>query len=435
VHEVSGARSPRSRRQLLLTSAVGPLTLGKVLSTLAVWTTNIAGAILVYELTGSATMVGAVSVAQFLPQLLLTPWSGARADRSDRVRQLMLGVSITTFGSLVVLVWSALVGLQRPQDAFAVILAAGLIGTGFSIGGPATSALLPSLVRRDELADAIALSSLPIIIARAAGPATGAVLFLTLGATRTYLLASALHIGFLLTLVGLRRALRATPARTPSADRRIRAGFRYVRADRRLQLTLLGVAVIGVGVDPVTTLTPSLAAALGAPSSTVGVLSSTFGVGAAVGFVVLSRIRLMIGLTRLATTGLALLAAGLMTASLAGVVPVAAAGLGFAGFGMTLALNAFTTLVQSDLPDGLRGRIMALWAMAFLGSRPITAAVSGALTDLTSVRAALMTTAGVVALGALLTRPTRIGPVQAAPNASSDDVPGRRTPMMSRAKD
>jgi MFS family permease len=192
--------------------------------------------------------------------------------------------------------------------------------------------------------------------------------------------------------------------------------------------------VIGVGVDPVTTLTPSLAAALGAPSSTVGVLSSTFGVGAAIGFVVLSRLRLLVGLNRLATTGLSLLAAGLTTAGLSGAVPVAAAGLGFAGFGMTLALNAFTTLVQSDLPEGLRGRIMALWAMAFLGSRPITAAVSGTLTDLTSVRTALMATATIVALGAVLTRPTRIGPPRPSPNAPSGVADARPIPSMSRVE-
>jgi MFS family permease len=398
----------RTRRELLFTP-VGALATGKVLSTLAVWTTNIAGAILVFQLTGSALIVGLVSVAQFTPQLLLTPFAGARADRSDRFLQVMLGTGVTALGSILLMVWAMTLGFTVERDAYVIVLAAGLVGLGFSIAGPAQSALLPSLVRRSELADALALSSLPIVIARSIGPAVGATLFLTAGALVTFAVSVLLHVGFLVLLVLLRvRVILAPREPRAGADRRVRAGIAYLRRSPRTLLQILGVGIIGVAVDPITTLTPSLADALDMPSSFVGTLASSFGLGAAVGFLVLSRVRLRVGIMRLGAIGLAVMGAGMLLAAVAPLPSIAVAGVASAGAGMTFSLNAFTTLVQSDVPDALRGRVMALWSMAFLGSRPVTALTTGAVTDAVGVRAALVLSASVVLVGAWATRGARM---------------------------
>jgi hypothetical protein len=208
---------PRTRRQLMRTP-VGALATGKVLSTLAVWTTNIAGAILVFDLTGSAFIVGLVSVAQFTPQLVLTPLTGARADRSDRFLQVIAGTAITALGSVLLTVWAVTAGFTGQRDAFVMVAAAGLVGTGFAVNGPATSALLPALVRRSELADALALNSLPIVVARSTGPAIGAALYLAFGPIVTFGLAGLLHVGFLVLLVQLRRRVLLAPrSRTGAA--------------------------------------------------------------------------------------------------------------------------------------------------------------------------------------------------------------------------
>ena len=398
----------RTRRELLFTP-VGALATGKVLSTLAVWTTNIAGAILVFQLTGSALIVGLVSVAQFTPQLLLTPFAGARADRSDRFLQVMLGTGVTALGSILLMVWAMTLGFTVERDAYVIVLAAGLVGLGFSIAGPAQSALLPSLVRRSELADALALSSLPIVIARSIGPAVGATLFLTAGALVTFAVSVLLHVGFLVLLVLLRvRVILAPREPRAGADRRVRAGIAYLRRSPRTVLQILGVGIIGVAVDPITTLTPSLADALDMPSSFVGTLASSFGLGAAVGFLVLSRVRMRVGIMRLGAIGLAVMGAGMLLAAVAPLPSIAVAGVASAGAGMTFSLNAFTTLVQSDVPDALRGRVMALWSMAFLGSRPVTALTTGAVTDAVGVRVALVISAGVVLVGAWATRGARM---------------------------
>ena len=399
---------PRTRRELLRTP-VGALAAGKVLSTLAVWTTNIAGAILVFDLTGSAFVVGLVSVAQFTPQLVLTPLTGARADRSDRFLQVIAGTAITALGSVLLTVWAVTAGFTGQRDAYVMVAAAGLVGTGFAVNGPATSALLPALVRRSELADALALSSLPIVVARSTGPAIGAALYLAFGPVVTFGLAGALHVGFVVLLLQLRRRVRLTP-RTSAAgtDSRVRAGLAYLRRSPRTVLQILGVGVIGIGADPITTLTPALAATLGAEANFVGTLASSFGLGAAVGFVALSRVRLAVGIMRLGAIGLALMGVGTLLAGVAPLPVVAVLGVATGGGGMTLALNSFTTLVQADVPDALRGRVMALWSMAFLGSRPVTALVTGSMTDAIGVRSALILSGITILVGAWLTRGSRM---------------------------
>ena len=396
----------RTRRQLLRTP-VGGLAGGKVLSTLAVWTTNIAGAILVFDLTGSALIVGLVSVAQFTPQLLLTPLTGARADRADRFAQVITGTAITALGSVLLTTWALTLGFTRERDAWVMVAAAGLVGLGFSVAGPATSALLPALVRHDELADALALSSLPIIVARSAGPAAGATLYLAAGPATTFGLSALLHLAFILLLVVLRRRVRVA-ARPAQRDRRVRAALEHLRRSPRTVLQIVGVGVIGVGTDPITTLTPALAATLAAPAGFVGTLASSFGLGAAGGFVVLSRVRARVGIMRLGAVGLALMGSGTLLSGIAPVPALAVAGVGLGGVGLTFALNAFTTLVQADVPDALRGRVMALWSMAFLGSRPVTALVSGWVTDTFGVRVALVGSGLLILAGARATRGARM---------------------------
>jgi len=418
---------PRSRRQLLWTP-VGAMAIGKIMSTLAVWTTSIAGAILVYELTASAVLVGLVTVAQFTPQLILTPFTGAYADRGDRFLQVIIGTSITWLGSIVLTVWALTVGFDQPRDALVMVAAAGLVGTGFSVAGPAASAVLPALVRRTELADALSLSTLPIVVARSLGPAFGASLYLTLGAAATFGTAASFHIIYVSVLVSLRRrAVLAPRTNAAGTDRRLRAGVAYLRRSPRTVLLLVGVATIGVGADPITTLMPSLAEELGADPGFVGTLASTFGLGAGVGFIVLSRARLAFGVERLGSIGLGLMGIGAGLAGLAPSPALAVVGVSLGGAGMTFALNTFTTLIQADVPDLLRGRVMALWSMAFLGSRPATALATGTITDAVGVRIALSVSASAILAGAWATRGKRLMS-RAVASDSADPLAGESEP-------
>ena len=418
--------------------AVGPLITGRILSTLAVWFTNVAASILVYDLTRSASAVALITTAQFAPQLLLVPLTGARADRADRARQMLVGTLVTASGSVLLVAWTLTVGMTRPSDATVVGVAAGLVGTGFAIGGPASQSLIPSLVRPSELADALALTSLPIMIARAAGPAVGAILYVRSGAVTTFATSLVLHLLLIAILVAIRRRL-TVDREDPADDLRIRAGLRYLLDHPRAGLALVGLALIGVGVDPVVTLGPSLADLLGDPTVLVGHLASAFGIGTALGYALLSRLRAATGIDRLGALGLRVMAGGLLLAAAAAwtgalAIPVALVGLGIAGVGMPLSLNAYTTIVQDGLPDGMRGRVMALWSMAFIGSRPLAATLDGAVADAAGVRVALVTAAVLILVGAGAAGPRRLAAATANgmaaepgthPDADPDDGPRR----------
>lgn len=399
--------SPRGSFGLLRDRTFGPFFAGKLLSTIGVWIHNIAAAIVVWDLTRSTLLVGAVSIGQFTPQLLLAPWSGARADRGDRRKQLLAGRMVTAAGSGGLALWIWLIGIDGTSGAAVVIAAATVVGIGFALGGPAMNALIPALVRPRELPGAIALGSLPMTVARSAGPAIGALLLYSAGPAAAFAVAALLNVVFTVIIAVI--SIRDVPRRQ-SNDGSVRAGWRYLRADAGMSALMLGVVAIGIGADPVITLTPAIADRLGQASSFVGTLASSFGIGAAVGFLMLSRIRLMLGLPRLAVTGLIGLAIGMLALAITPNVIGAITAMAVGGVGMAFALTSLTTMIQQQVPEDLRGRVMALWAVAFLGSRPIAAGVSGAITDNSSVVVALVVVATILLLGAITVRPSRVNP-------------------------
>jgi MFS family permease len=398
-----GGAAPRRVPQLLLDPTFGSYFLGQTVATIAVWIHNVAAAVLVWELTRSTALVAAITIGQFVPQLILTPWSGARADRRDRRRQLVAGTLITAVGSGLIALWSATLGLAGTTGAYAVIAAAVVVGTGFSVSGPAAQALLPSLVERRELATAIAIASVPMTVARAVGPALGAILITLGGPTLTFTVTAVLHTTY---AVVMHRRGRPAPVPSDGRDLRIRAALRHVLDERPMLYLLLGVTTVGLGVDPVITLAPAFADALNGAGDVVGLLASAFGLGAGAGFALQPFARRRIGVERSATLGLIVLAVGLAPL---GHVPSVRAGivtLLVAGVGMTLSLTAFTTAIQQRVPDHLRGRVMALWSIAFLGSRPLAALLSGAISEARDEATALAVAVAIILLGAIVSRPS-----------------------------
>ncbi len=407
--ERSASRGPIG---LLADPVFGPFFAGKLLATGGVWIHNIVAAILAYELSGSAFVVGLVSVAQFAPQLLLAPITGAAADRGNRTNQVVIGrfINVAGSGGLAVVLIAA--GPDGLTDAWLVIASALVVGIGFVIGGPAMNALIPSLVHENELAAAVALNSVPFTLARATGPAIGALVAVTYSPAAAFLIAAATNLIFAVILLLLPIVERHRDA--GSQDRRMRAGWLYMREQPTVQLLLIGVTAVGIGADPVLTLTPALSASFGAGATLVGAFASAFGVGAGAVFVVLGVLRRRIGLENSGALGLTALALGTALAGLAATPPLALAAFALAGAGMTTSLTAFSTLIQQVLPEGLRGRVMALWSMAFLGSRPLAAAINGAIADATTVRTAHLIVAVVVALFAVWVRPSRLSPATVA---------------------
>lgn len=164
--------APRGALALMFDPVFGALFWGKMLSVVAVWTHSIIAAVVMYEATGSALMVGLVGVVQFGPQLILSPISGKWADTGNAGRQILLGRVLCMAGSGAVAIWlAAEPGLQGFSAALPVLLGSTLVGFGFVVGGPAMQSIVPDLIREGELSTAMALNSIPMTIGRILGPA------------------------------------------------------------------------------------------------------------------------------------------------------------------------------------------------------------------------------------------------------------------------
>jgi MFS family permease len=397
----------RGSYRLMFAPSLGPFFWGKVLSSSGIWVHNVTAAIVAFEVTRSAFVVGMVSAVQFAPQLLLAPLSGKMADRGNAPAQIVVGRLLVTAGSggMAATLW-AVGGVGGLPNAVAVLVASLVVGLGFVVGGPAMQSVVPTMIRPGELAAAMALNSVPMIVARAAGPAIGAIVATQAGYATAFAIAAAANLVHALVVLALR--IPVVKPQRDSSDLSVRASLRHTRADRTLLMLLIGIAAVGAGADPAITLAPALAARLDAGVALVGWMASSFGLGAAVGFVLFGPLVRWLGLPHTTAGGLWLMAVGLVAAALANSADLVLASFALAGVGMTCAFSSITTQIQERSPDALRGRIMALWFVGWLGVRPFAAALNGLLADVASVGVALVFTACVVAGAAVMCRPGRL---------------------------
>jgi MFS family permease len=373
-----GQVGPGAAYALIRSRGFGPYFFGNAISATGTWFQNLAAQLLVYRQTHSSFLLGVLAFSTFAPSLLLAPVAGSIADRVDRRRLIA-----TAQGCSLVLA-ATLAGLTAAGLAPAVVVIAfGLaLGTsaGFSI--PASQALVGSLVPPEQLTSAVALNSMTYNLARAIGPALGGITVAAIGIAAAFAINAlsfvALLVGVLLTRP---RPVQRAAERTGALE-----SLRLVRRDPVLLALLVIVALAGAATDPVNTLAPAYARAFGRPDTSAGFVIAAFGVGAVVagllwaGRGTASRRRIVVTL--------ALLGLGVALFSVTPSLPVALVFLAIGGFGFLSSNTAATARLQLRVPESQRGRIMALWAIAFVGIRPLASLLDGAVASTFGVRAA-----------------------------------------------
>lgn len=397
-------------RRLLLDRSVGAYFFSKLGASIGIWIHNVVAAVMVFELTRSAFLVGAVSIAQFTPQVLLTPWAGALADRGNRRLQVVIGRFVAGVGAGGLALWFAIVDANA-RTAWPILAAALVVGIGFAIAVPAAHALLPALGREGELPAVVAVDATPFTIARAVGPALGALLLTLGGPAVAFGVVAVTQTGMAVVVWWL--PLRGVAPPVPK-DGSVLAAVRHLRADPAVAFLLLAVLGIGLGVDPVITLTPPLADALGGGTQLVAMMASSFGIGAATAPLLIGLVRRVLAERMIGFTGLVLLQASLVGMAMSASPGPALAALFVGGIGMLFGVSSYATQVQERIPDVLRGRIMALWVVCFVGSRPLAAAINGTLADVLSVRAALLVLTVLLVGIAVVARPGRVAAIPPA---------------------
>ena len=384
---------PSPPLRLLLRRNFGPYFVGNLMSNMGTWIQNIALALLIFRLTGSTFLVAMTTFSQFLGLIVLAPWTGSVADRFDRRRLIVLTQVVASLsGGILALV--TYLGLVTP---------AWLIGTAllFSITKafvlPAQQALVTQLVERKDLQAAVALNSITFNLARAVGPVIGAGVILTLGFTWAF----SINALSFLALAGAVMVLRIeSPEAGRSTERTsLLETIRVVRKDPLIGPLLIAVAATSMAVDPVSNLTPAFAVEIyGEPDTFTGVLIGMFGLGAALtaAFVV-TKVRATF---RSISLGMAGLGVAIVTFGMSGHPNTGMVALFVGGIMYIVSVTLSTTLVQINTAEDHRGRVMALWGVAFLGLRPLASLVDGSVATLVNVRMAALVMAVPVLLGA-----------------------------------
>jgi MFS family permease len=362
---------------LLRQRDVGPYIVGAAISASGTWFQNLAAAILVYRLTGSAFALGLVGFAQFAPVLALAPWAGTLADRFDR-RRLVVVLQLCNTGVAALLAALAWLGLVTTAVVISLVLALGFIA---ALSSPAAEALVVSLVPAHDVPSAVALKSMTYNIARLAGPAAAGLTIAALGVAPAFAINALSYLALALGAFVVRPRLQA---RARLGSGRFRDGLDLLRRDPSLVWLLVIVATVGFAADPVNTLAPAFARSFGRPDTQAALIIAAFGGGAVTAAVAVSG-RVLASPRRTAAM-LAMLALGLALFSWSHWLPAALVFLFVSGFGYLASNTAATSRLQLSVEDAYRGRIMALWTIAFLGLRPLASLADGAIASTAGVR-------------------------------------------------
>lgn len=394
----SKARSPR---QLVVDHRLGPFLIGNLVSNIGTWLHNIAAAVAVYNLTGSAFQVGLLVFAQFSPALILSPWAGAVADRVDRRKLAVLALLTAGTSGVGLATWIGIVSLDGLPGVWPIFAASLLIGLGSAFSIPALHSIIPSLVPPRDLEGALALTTVTFNLGRTLGPALAGGVLIWFGTATAFAMNG---LSFWL-FAGALTAIRLPAVERPSGSKgSVREGLHFVRGDVGLIVLLAAVASLGFAQDPVNTLAPALAAELGGGEPLVGILVASFGLGSVTAVVFGSRLRALMGRRTAAMSGLTALGVGMLILASAPESWIAIVGLITSGAGFLFAITSLMAGIYARVPDEFRGRVLALWTVAFLGSRPLAGLVDGAIADLTSPRLAVLLAAIIAFSAAVMIR-------------------------------
>lgn len=359
---------------------------GQLVSNVGTWLHTVAQGVLVLQLTGSSFMVGVAGAALFLPVVFLSLHGGRLADRFDRRRLLIATqlLALTATGTLAVL------AATGRATVVAVIAVAAAVGIQYAVSIPTLLALLPALVEPGQLGQAIGMNSVTYNAARVLGPVASTGAIAVLGFGWAFGLNSLSYLALIAALLLLRLNREPVPGEGRGS---VREAVTHAWRDRRLRLMLAGVAAVSMASDPIITLAPAFVTEqFGRRAADAGLIAAAFGLGAVGAALSLARAfrRPAGGRYRLAGPAMLAYAGGMAGFAFAPSIWPALAALTVAGAGFLTASTTWTTGIQEEVPEAMRGRIMGLWTLCFLGSRPLASLVGGAVSDLAGPPAAVL---------------------------------------------
>jgi MFS family permease len=359
---------------------------GQLISLAGTWMQQIAMSWLAYSLTHSAFVLGLIGFASQLPILAFGGFGGVWSDRVDRRRLLMWTQSLAMIQALLIagLAWKGWI------SAPVLVLLAFILGCINAIDLPARQSFVVYLVEdREQLPNAIALNSLLINLTRFVGPALAGFVVAFMGEAVCFLINALSYLAVLLALRGIRA--RAGEGSAIPALRALKEGLNYTFNHPDIRTCLVLIAAMGFLVTPYVALMPIYAKNIfGGDATTFGTLISSTGAGSLMAGLYLARRTSTRGLRRKVALASVISGAALAVFALNSRLELAYPILMVLGFSMIIAIAGGNTMIQTWVRDDMRGRVMATFSMAFLGTAPFGSLAAGSLAHAVGVRPTLL---------------------------------------------
>ena len=358
---------------------------GNAISLVGTWMQRIAVGWLTWELTQSGFWLGLVSCADLLPAVFFGPFGGVLADRFNR-RHIMMITQMIALVQATVLFTLTVAGLINVELLALLVLVNGVV-IGFN--QPARLALMPSLVPREDLSTAIAINSVAFNLARFLGPAVAGLLIVTIGVAGAF---AANALSFLAFVIALSRLRLTAEAETGAGGGRasvleqLGEGIAYTVRHPGIGPMLLLLAMVSLGVRPFVELMPGFAAQVfGRGADGLAMLSSTVGIGAVITGVWLAR-RGGGGLTRLVLLNALFVSLAIIAFTASDNFWLGLLAVGVAGMAMVATGVSMQTLMQMSVDGAMRGRVLSLYGIIFIGGPAAGALIMGTLSEALGLR-------------------------------------------------
>jgi MFS family permease len=402
---------------------------GQLVSVIGTWMETVAQSFLVLDLTHSGTQLGLAIAARFAPMCLFGPLGGLYADRLDR-RKILYATQ--TAQGLLAAVFAILIATGSIRMWIVYLLALGL-GAANVFDNPARQTLISEMVSPDNLPNAVTLNSIMMNMARVFGAALGGAIAAAIGLALCFTFDAVSFGAVLISLALMRGADLYSAPLVARKKGQVRQGLAYVRSTPELLIPLLMIGLIGTLAWEFQVSLPLMATnVFGGDAATYGVMASIMGAGAIVGGLVsAARPRPRARALSVAAIGWGI---AITAAALAPSLPLELATMAFVGYG-SLTFNSYakTTLQLAARPE-MRGRVMALWGLAWMGSTPIGGPIIGWIGQEAGARWTLIIGGVPTVICGLLALPAmaRIDRRRAAAQAPGDDViaPPERTELV-----
>lgn len=374
------------------------LWIGTLFTSSAQWVQQVTIGWLAWELTGSAFLLGAINGFRALPLLILAPLGGVAADRLDR-KALMQGTQVLLLVASLVMTAILFAGELRVWHLFAFTF---ITGIAWAFNNPVRQSVVPGLVPKPDLMNALALNSAGFNITRIAGPAVGGFMLDHMGGGENFALQSFFYVCVILMVAPMAIPALVRTGATLSVRRNLSDGISYVWNHPRLRIQLALAFVPTVLAFPYMALMPIFATdVLDRGAGALGLMMTAVGVGAVIGTLTIASLKSVEHKGHVMLGAVFVLGASLVLFSQSRIFEVSLVLLAVTGAAQMIYLTTNQTILQLTVSDELRGRVMGIYMLS-QGMMPLGGLIGGGLADLTSAPTAVTIMGSLVCVFALL---------------------------------